>query len=104
MMEPFKREHNSLVPWKLYMVTTAETLLTFYIATFCIAMYFTHRGAQSLVPGILIVMLYVFVIFACAKRVQEKLPMAGIMLIIPIAPLLALIIVISLIPVLQLFQ
>lgn len=96
-------KHTSLLPWKRYLIITTESLLAFYVATFCIAMYFTHRGTEWIVQGILLAILYVFVIFACATRVVKKLPVAALMLIIPIAPLIALIIIISLIPILQNF-
>ena len=96
--------NTSVVPWKLFLSTTLESLLAFYIATFCMAMYFTHRSGGWMAVGILLVVLYLFVIFVCAKRVMEKLSLAIIMLIIPIAPLIALIIVVSLIPLLQWFH
>lgn len=95
--------HTSLLPWKRYLIITTESLLAFYIATFCLAMYFTHRGTGWIFQGILLAILYAFVIFACATRVIQKLPVAALMLIIPIAPLIALIIIISLIPIMQNF-
>jgi hypothetical protein len=94
---------NSLIPWKLYVLVTIESLLTFYIATFCVAMFFTHRGTNWIIPGILLGVLYLFVIIASAKRLSEKLSLATIMLIIPLAPLIALICVVSLFPLLQIF-
>lgn len=94
--------HN--VPWKLFLITTTESLLAFYLATFCMAMFFFHRGAGWQLLGALMLALYLFVIFVCGKRVLEKLSMATVMLIIPIAPLLALFIALSLIPVLQFFK
>lgn len=98
-----KQETESLVPWKFYITITAESLLAFYLATFCIAMYFTHRGPSWIMMGVVLAILYLFVIGVCIKRVIEKLPIAALMLIIPLAPLIAITIVISLIPVLQLF-
>ena len=93
--------HSSLIPWKLYLTVTAESLLTFYLATFCMVMFFTHRGTDWIPLAILLGILYAFVIFVCAKRIIQLLPLPALMLIVPIAPLLALIIVLSLIPVLQ---
>jgi hypothetical protein len=93
----------SLLPWKLYLTITAETLLAFYLTTFCLALFFTHHGLDWIFSSILLVLLYLFVIIVCAKRVISSLPLQAIMLIIPIAPLLALITVVSLIPVLQNF-
>lgn len=102
-MDQLKETNVSLVPWKLYITTTVESLLAFYIATFCVGMFFMHRGVNWVMPALLLAFLYLFVIFVCAKRVMQKLPIAAIMLIIPIAPLIALIIVVSLIPVIEKF-
>ena len=92
---------QSLLPWKIYIVTTIETLLAFYIATFSLAVFFIHRGNNWHMQAFFLALLYLFVIFCCGKRIIEKLPISAVMLIIPIAPILALIIVISLIPILQ---
>ncbi|HEX4044413.1 MAG TPA: hypothetical protein VHZ76_01940 [Gammaproteobacteria bacterium] len=89
------------VAWKPFLTILFESLLAFYLATFCLAMYFLYRPAHWLTLGIVMVLLYLFVIVFCAKRVFKKLPVAAIMLAIPIAPLLALFIIVSLIPVLQ---
>jgi membrane-associated HD superfamily phosphohydrolase len=102
-MPPINTENTSLFPWKHFILITTESLLTFYIATFCVAMYFTHRGPDWVFQGIILGILYAFVIFACGKRVVQNLPISALMLIIPIAPLIALIIVISLIPILEKF-
>lgn len=101
MDQPTAEKSNVTVPWKSYLTITAESVLTFYLATFCIAFYFAQHGIEWILPSILVVMLYIFVIIACIKRVIEKLSMAALMLVIPIAPLLVLIMVVSLIPVLE---
>ncbi len=95
---------RSLVNWKVYLSVTAETMLTFYLATFCMAMFFVHRPANWIILGILMILLYLFVIIVCAKRIYNCLPLSALMLIIPIAPLLALIMVVSLIPIIQFLQ
>jgi hypothetical protein len=92
---------TALVPWKFYLTITLESLLMFYLATFCVAMYFTHQGVNSIILSIFLVALYLFVIFGCAQRVIKKLPVAALMLFIPLAPLIAIIILLSLVPVLQ---
>lgn len=102
-MKPDKRNATSLLPWKSYLLITLESLITFYIATFCMAMFFTHHGENWIIPGVILGLLYAFVIFACAKRVIQGLPLPALMLVIPIAPLIAIIIVISLIPILEKF-
>ena len=94
----------SVVPWKRYLKLTAESLLTFYLSTFCMAMYFTHGGLEWILMSVFLGVLYVFVILICAKRVFEKLSIAALMLVIPIAPFLALATVVSLIPVLEYFR
>ncbi|VVC76439.1 hypothetical protein AQUSIP_17520 [Aquicella siphonis] len=100
-MKASDEDNHNLVPWKLYLTITAESLLAFYIATFCIAVYYTHRGSGWIFQGVILGILYLFVLFVCARRVIQSLPLAALMLIIPLAPLIALTIVISLIPVLQ---
>lgn len=102
-MNSDKPVDHSLVPWKTYLTITFDSLLTFYIATFCMAMFFTHHGVNWVIPAIILCLLYAFVIFACAKRIIQTLPLPALMLIIPMAPLIAIIIVISLIPILQKF-
>lgn len=100
-MSKIDKNDISILPWKRYIITTVESLLTFFIATFCLAVFYIHRGDHWILPGILLILLYLFVIFALVKRVADKFSFAAIMLIIPIAPLIALIIVVSLIPILQ---
>lgn len=95
---------KSLVPWKIYLRVTAETITAFFVATFCLLMFIAHRPSNWVLPMILIAITYLFVIGICIRRVFQKLPLSAIMLIIPIAPLLALIMVVSLIPVIQYLQ
>lgn len=96
-------DNKNLVPWKLYLTITAESLAAFYIATLCMAIFFTHHGTDWVMDAIILGVLYAFVIFACGRLVIKRLPLPAIMLIIPLAPLIALFIVISLIPILQYF-
>lgn len=91
------------LPWKVYLLSTAESLLAFYLATFSVGMYFLHRPPNWALTGTILGLLYAFVIFVCAKRVMQKLSIAALMLIIPLAPLVALIIIVTLIPVLEQF-
>jgi predicted membrane-bound dolichyl-phosphate-mannose-protein mannosyltransferase len=96
-------KQQALVPWKSYIISTAESLLAFYLATFSIGMYFLHRPANWFIPGLFLGLLYLFVIVVCAKRILEKVSIAALMLIIPMAPLIALIIIVTLIPILEQF-
>lgn len=97
-----KNNETSLVPWKIYLSITIESLLAFYIATFCVVMYIAKNGLSFIIPSIILGLLYVFVIAACIRRTIQKLPISSLMLIIPLAPLIALLIVLSLIPILKL--
>jgi hypothetical protein len=97
---PDKNE-TTIVPWKRYLLISSESVITFYLATFCLALYFTHQGFDYLISSIALICLYIFIIGVCIKRLIAHLSIAALMLVIPIAPLLALTIVISLIPVLQ---
>lgn len=99
--DPPPESEDGFVPWKPYLIVTAETIAAFYIATFCLAVFFIHRADSSWVSIAIMVLLYLSVIAACAKLLFNRLSIAALMLIIPIAPLLALIMVISLIPILQ---
>lgn len=103
-MNTVQNDRLITVPWKKYLKITFESLLAFYLATFCMGMFFTHRGPDWLLPGIFLIVLYLFVIVVCAKRILEKLAMPALMLVIPIAPLIALILVVSLIPLIERLQ
>lgn len=92
-----------ILPWRLYLTTTLETLIAFYLSTFSFAMFFSHHGLRSITLGIVMVLLYLFVIASCALRVGNKLPLQALMIIIPIAPFIALASVLTLIPILQYF-
>ncbi len=92
------------VPWAPYLIVTLETFSAFYLSTLAMAVYFTHGGLNWALASGLMVGLYVFVIGACIALLLKRLSSAALMLVIPIAPLLALGTVISLIPVLELFH
>lgn len=93
---------HQILPWRIYLNTTLETLLAFYLATFSLAMFFTHRGTSWVWMGMM-VLLYILVIILCAKRIANKLPLQALMIIIPIAPFIALSIILTLIPILEYF-
>jgi hypothetical protein len=92
---------SSLLPWKRYLAVILESFIAFYLATFSMAVYFTYRGADSLILSILLSLLYLFTIIVCAKRVLAILPVAALMLIIPLAPVIVMIVIMSLIPIIQ---
>jgi hypothetical protein len=91
-------------PWRFYTVTVVQAFVIFTLATFCVGIYFTHRTGNWIMPGIALIGLYLFVIFACIHRVVTRLPVAVLMILVPIAPLTILIIVVSLLPILQKLQ
>lgn len=84
---------NKFVPqsWKFYTITVIESFLAFFIASFCIVMYYFHRDEGWITTGIILLLLYIFVIIVCVKRLIEKLSMAALMLLAPIGPLMVLI-------------
>lgn len=101
LMDSHPGEPLVTVPWKNYLKITAESVIAFYIATFCVGMYFTHRGTDWYFFGAVLAILYLFVIVVCAKRILEKLSMPALMIVIPICPLIALIVAVTLIPVIE---
>ncbi len=94
------KPHHS-VPWKLYLTTTFETIISFYIATLCGAIFLTHGGTYSLFQTIIMVILYLTVLICCITRIIQRFSMAALMIVIPIAPFLALVMVVSLIPLME---
>jgi hypothetical protein len=92
---------QNTVPWKVYISTLIECTLSFGIATFCMAMFFTHQGSEWVFLSILLGILYLFVIVVCVRRIAQRFSFATLMLFIPIAPLIPLVIILMLIPILQ---
>ena len=92
---------NEIVPWKNYLIATAEIILIFCLATFSLGMYLIHGGMQPLYSFIAMVLLYVTILGLCIQRLATTFSIAALMLIIPIAPLIILLLMISLIPILQ---
>lgn len=95
---------NGLLPWKIYLTVAAETLVAFFLAAFSLCMFIMHPPIHWVLPAVMMVLLFIFVIIVCIIRVFQRLPISAVMLIIPIAPLIALIMVVSLIPVIQYLQ
>lgn len=103
-MNDLKNNEINDVPWRTYLLLALETFGAFYLSTLAMAVYFTHGGLNWPILSGLMVVFYLFVIGACITLLLKKLSSAALMLVIPIAPLMALGTVISLIPVLQLFH
>ena len=94
-----KNEPNNTKPWKQYLVIVAKTMLVLYAATFCLALFIAHHGANWIVPGVVIGILYVGVFILCVKRIIQSLPMPALMIAAPTLPLVLLLMVLSLLPV-----
>ena len=89
--------------WKRYVFAMLEVWIAFCIATLCMGIYFSHLENHVLViiGAISMAIAYLFIIIVCVKRLIEKLPIAALMLLVPIAPLAILILVVSLLPIIQ---
>ena len=99
-----KKSNDSIVPWKTYLTTTLQTVSAFYVATLCFAVFFTRSNGCSLAIWFLMSALYLSVIGICITRIIQRFSMAALMIVIPIAPFLALTSVVSLIPVLEMLK
>ena len=91
-------------PWKYYTKATIESLVAFYLATFSLAVFFTHQGVDFILLAVLQVVLYLFIVGVIVRRVIQKFPVQALMLMVPMVPLIVLIIVITMIPVLERLQ
>lgn len=90
--------------WKLYFLTVFKSMLAIYIATFCLALFYLHRGEHWIVSGIMLGILYLFVFIFSIKKIIQTLPIAGLMIAAPTLPLILLLLVLSLLPILQWLQ
>jgi hypothetical protein len=97
-------DNSELLPSKLYLGTMVECVAAFFISTFCVAMFFSHLGGQWVIPGAILIGLYLFVLGGCIRLLVKRLPIAAMMLITPIVPLVALILILLLMPLLQKLQ
>jgi hypothetical protein len=92
---------DELFPKKLYLGTLVECLVAFFAATFCVALFFSHLGGHWVIPGVILLALYVFVLGICIRMIVKRLSVAAMMLITPIVPLVALLLIVMLISLLQ---
>lgn len=99
-MSEFQQDLSVPSAWKSYLPITLKFLGIFYLTTFCLIVFFLHRGNDWMVQGMVISVLYLFVLLVSFKQMISKLPMAAIFLAAPIIPLLMLILVVSMIPML----
>jgi hypothetical protein len=83
-----------------YLATSLQCLFAFFIATFSVAFFFSHLTPGWATAGAILILLYVFVLFACTRLVCKHFSVAALMLLTPIVPLLALLFVLMLLPLL----
>jgi hypothetical protein len=99
-----KSSQADRVPWKRYVLATSETIFTFTLASFLLGLFIMHRGDSSIATIVAAVLIYLSVVVFSVYRMVRKYSLAANMLMIPIAPFIIMMIVVSLIHVLQYFQ
>ena len=97
-----RNEENTYVPWKRYTLAIAEAVFIFTTASFLLGLYIMHRG--SITTTVLLSVLYALIVIASIIRMVRKFSVAALMLMVPIAPLIILMIVVSLIHFMQYFR
>jgi hypothetical protein len=88
------------VPWKRYTFAVSQAIFIFTLASFMLGYYFIHARSVIAVSVALCLLYAAFVGYSIYRMVKE-FSIVAIMLMIPIAPLIILMIVISLIHLLQ---
>lgn len=89
--------------WKHYLIFTAQSIVAIYLASFCLGIFFIHRGDHWIVPAVILGVLYAFVLFVSIKRLICELPMPVLMIAAPTVPLIILLLLVTMVPILQLF-
>lgn len=93
------------VPWKLYTLVVTEAIASFTITSFLLGLYILHHNQfGNLILDILIGILYAVIFVITIWRMVRRFSLVAIMLMIPIAPLLMMGIIVSLIHLLQFFR
>lgn len=92
---------SEVLPWQHYFKLIVEFLVTFCLASFCMAMFFTHQGANSIPLSIFLILLYLFVIGGCFYKLLKNFPIALLMLMIPLIPLVPMVLVLVFMPLIQ---
>ena len=95
---------QSFVPWRRYCLAIAEAVLIFTLASFLLGLYIIHRGNSGTVTMVLCAIFYALAIGYTIYRMVRKFSIPALMLMVPIAPLVIMIIVVSLIHLLQFFR
>lgn len=97
-------QNQEYVPWKRYTLAVTETIFTFTVATFLLGLYIMHYRNSSIFLTVLVALLYLAAVITSVTRMVRKFSLAANMLMIPIAPLLILVIVVSLVHLLEWFK
>jgi hypothetical protein len=92
------------VPWKRYIFAVTQATLTFTLASFFLGLYIMHHGDSHVLLSVLVGLLYTVSVVFSIWRMVRQFSLAAVMLMIPIAPLVILMIVVSLIHLLQVFK
>jgi len=92
---------NAPLALKRPAIIIIESFLAFVVSTFCMAFFFSHLSPGWLISGLFLIALYVFVLAGIGIHLAKNLSIAVIMLLIPIIPLTALLLIIALIPLLE---
>lgn len=92
------------VPWKRYTFAVTQATLTFTLASFFLGLYIMHRGDSSIWLSVFVGLIYTMTVVVSIWRMVKQFSLAAVMLMIPIAPFVILMIVVSLIHLLQVFK
>lgn len=95
---------TAYVPWKRYTLAISEAVIIFTLASFLLGLFIIHRGNSSVITMVLIGVFYALTIGYSIYRMIRKFSLAALMLMVPIAPLVILFIIVSLIHLLQFFR
>ncbi len=105
-MKTTNQDHHDILPWKYYFVTLMEVTIAFSLGTFALMLFMSELDDQmmTIIMAVLMVASYLTVIALCITRMIQRLSPGALMLMVPIAPLGALLLVVALLPVVQLLQ
>ena len=92
------------IPWKRTILAVSETILTFTLASFLLGLLILHHDRFGVAAFIPAGILYAAAVITTVYRMVRKFSLAANMLMVPIAPLIILLIIVSLIHLLQYFR
>lgn len=95
---------TDILPWKEYTVIILGIWIAFSLATFSMAVYFTHLEGSILLVDVALIAIYIVVIVLCIRRLIQTLSIAALFLLVPIAPLSVLLLVLALLPIVQMLR